>query len=375
VSHFKEREEKICLNCSAELHGKYCHKCGQENREPKSSAWGLITHFFYDITHFDGKFFSTTGQLIARPGLLPKEYIAGRRARFLDPIRMYVFSSAIFFLAFFTVYKVNPTFADPKSKKEHIEATMARTQSELLKHTTTREDSLLIAQGLLRLEKVLGVIDSTELKRQDSINARNSSAIKQPRVSGRNWKFAIAKTDYKTKGEYDSAQLKLPASKRDNWFERKVMYRNIDLNQRFIKDAKQAWKDILTGFLHTFPYLLFVSLPLYALYLKLLYVRRKKYYYVDHGIFLIFLYIFTFIFLLVFMLLNEVETPGKWDWLDFVILAMVGWGVYYAWRAMHKFYQQGKFKTTIKFLLFNLMCLVSMLLLFGLFFLLTVFSV
>jgi len=153
------------------------------------------------------------------------------------------------------------------------------------------------------------------------------------------------------------------------------MLRAIELNKRMEQDEKQFWKDVLTKFVHTFPYLLFVSLPLYALYLKLLYIRRKKYYYVDHALFLIFLYIFTFIFLLVFLGIDALGESLSWNWLDIILTIMFLWGLYYGWRAMHKFYEQGRFKTFLKFLLFNLMCFVSIILLFGLFFILTIFSV
>jgi hypothetical protein len=173
----------------------------------------------------------------------------------------------------------------------------------------------------------------------------------------------------------DSAQAKQPPDQRDNWLERRMMLRTIDLNQRIQKDENQFWKDVLTKFVHTFPYMLFVSLPLYALFLKLLYIRRKKFYYVDHGIFLIFLYIFTFIFLLAFLGVDELSDALKWEWMDFILVFLFFWGIYYAWRAMHKFYGQGRFKTFLKFLLFNLMCLISLIVLFSLFFLLTVFSV
>ncbi|MBP0577674.1 DUF3667 domain-containing protein, partial [Campylobacter jejuni] len=77
---------------------------GQENIEPKESFWHLTTHFIYDITHFDGKFFSTLKYLLFRPGFLSKEYLKGRRAGYLHPVKMYVFTSALFFLIFFSFY-------------------------------------------------------------------------------------------------------------------------------------------------------------------------------------------------------------------------------------------------------------------------------
>ena len=101
MSHRPERKEKDCLNCGTTVQGRYCHVCGQENVEPKETFFGMVTHFFNDITHFDGKFFTTLKDLLFKPGFLSAEYMKGRRMSYLNPVRMYVFTSAIFFLIFF----------------------------------------------------------------------------------------------------------------------------------------------------------------------------------------------------------------------------------------------------------------------------------
>jgi hypothetical protein len=69
------------------VHGKYCHICGQENIEPEETVWHLVTHFFNDITHFDGKFFSSLQLLIFKPGFSTAEYKMGRRSSYLNPVR------------------------------------------------------------------------------------------------------------------------------------------------------------------------------------------------------------------------------------------------------------------------------------------------
>ena len=142
MSHLKERREKNCLNCNAQLQGKYCHICGQENIEPKETVWHLVSHFFQDITHFDGKFFSTLKLLIFRPGFLSKEYVAGRRASYLNPIRMYVFTSDFFFLIFFTIY--NP--------EEKIELNKPRFSGKLLEEVY-QMDSASFARFTIGLNK------------------------------------------------------------------------------------------------------------------------------------------------------------------------------------------------------------------------------
>ena len=107
MTHLHQRKEKNCLNCGTHVIGHYCHNCGQENIEPKESVWHLVSHFFQDMTHFDGKFFTSLKDLIVKPGFLSNEYKIGRRVRYLNPIRMYLFTSAIFFLIFFSLYSVD----------------------------------------------------------------------------------------------------------------------------------------------------------------------------------------------------------------------------------------------------------------------------
>ena len=63
----------------------------------------MVVPFFQDITHYDGKFVGSIRYLLTKPGFLTTEYMAGRRASYLHPIGMYVFTSAIFFIIFFSI--------------------------------------------------------------------------------------------------------------------------------------------------------------------------------------------------------------------------------------------------------------------------------
>ena len=370
MSHFKERNEKICLNCNAALYGRYCHVCGQENREPKETVWGLITHFFYDITHFDGKFFTSTGRLIARPGRMPKDYINGRRASYINPIRMYIFSSAVFFIIFFSLFDTSFLEEGNKNKKSVSKFSWDSTKIETLQYARnvalenakTRNDSLAIEQVYTQTQQIT-----------DSILVKDTGSVKKKTKSG--WNFSIDNSNYKTPEEYDSIQHSLPAAKRDGWLKRLIVYRSIGLTDRYKDKKEELVEDLLDKFMHTFPYLLFVSLPLYAVFLKLLYIRRRRFYYVDHGIFLIYLYIFTFIFLLVYFAIMKLKDGLGWDWLFWLQFAMVLYGIYYAGRAMHKFYEQSRFKTFVKFLLLNILATISMIFLFSFFFILAVFNI
>lgn len=97
----KEREEKLCLNCSTVLHGRFCHVCGQENIEQREPIWVIMLSFIESITFFNSKFFETLIPFIFKPGFLTNEYNLGKRNRYLNPVKMYFFLSFLFFLVFY----------------------------------------------------------------------------------------------------------------------------------------------------------------------------------------------------------------------------------------------------------------------------------
>jgi hypothetical protein len=376
--------------------------CGQENIEPKESVWGLVSHFFYDITHFDGKFFSTTKYLITRPGFLPAEYIRGRRARYLHPIRMYVFSSALFFLIFFMLVKPKDLIkGDWNTTREKIKDSLSYinyAQNAVLQTAHSKEDSLEIINSFALAkdkiknsnQKQVNVKDSTT---KDWRYKKDSTKPARKKVNlidsgdttyddtdddgdeNINIGFFDKKTKFKTVEAYDSAQKALPADQRDGWWERKVQRRNIELLNRYRGKDKEFVQDLVDKFIHMLPYLLFFSLPLYALFMKLLYIRHKQFFYVDHGIFFIYLYIFTFIFFLVYFSVMELRIHTHQSWIGWIEALLFLAGAYYAYKAMRKFYLQSRAMTLLKFFLLNLLALFTLIFLFVFFFTLTVFRV
>ena len=87
-----------CLNCGAELSGLFCANCGQENTELRVSLRRLARDFLAEQLGLESKVPTTLWTLISRPGLLTKEYLAGRRVRSLLPLRLYLSASVVFFL-------------------------------------------------------------------------------------------------------------------------------------------------------------------------------------------------------------------------------------------------------------------------------------
>jgi hypothetical protein len=353
VSHNKIRAEKICLNCGTETTGRYCPNCGQQNLEPKQSVWHLINHFFTDITHFDGKFFLTVRDLFARPGFLSREYMIGRRASYLDPIRMYIFTSAIFFLIFFSLF-------DAKKIQLGDE-----TKSEIQKDPEIGE---IISKAKIAVDSVKKARDTGKAEKPGIKNYGDSAKIKH------GIKFKTDTANFSSFEAYDSLQKKMPSSQRDGWLKRKFMSRKIVLTQRYEKEHSNLVREMINNFLHNFPKMLFISLPAFAFILKLLYFRRKQFYYVDHGIFAIHLYIFSFLVMLAYIGVDQLNTATNWNWLFWLMGAIVIYPLFYYYKAMRRFYGQRRWKTILKFILLFVMSFFVQLLIFIFFMVFTVFE-
>ena len=88
-----------CANCHAELVGEFCHACGQHVVEDDDLAFGpLVRHFAHELVHLDFKTLHSLRALFD-PGFLTKEYLEGRRRRYLTPLKLYFVAAALFFLA------------------------------------------------------------------------------------------------------------------------------------------------------------------------------------------------------------------------------------------------------------------------------------
>ncbi len=338
MSHGKVRAEKICLNCGSPVPQRYCPVCGQENIEPRQTAWHLVSHFFSDITHFDGKFFVTVKDLFRRPGFLSKEYKAGRRASYLDPIRMYIFTSAFFFIIFFSMVDAGNLNFGNGANNLHI-----GTDSERRKQIEVLEQRALSGADDAK--------DSANIRKAFAFNRNEKTNVLPDSLRKARITFMGNEEDYHSVGQYDSAQRSIPAAKRDSWLKRMVKRKGIEMSEKYKEDKAELLKEWVNIFLHNFPKLLFLSLPLFAFLLKLLYVRRKQFYYVDHGIFAVHLYIFSFLTLLVYFLLRKTETLSGWHWISWPAIIVLLFPIWYYYRAMRIFYGQGRMKTIFKYFL------------------------
>ncbi|MBK9108815.1 MAG: DUF3667 domain-containing protein [Saprospiraceae bacterium] len=104
----------FCSNCQYlfDQGENFCPNCGQENHHPNQPIRHYIAELIETLLHLDSKFFLTLKALLTKPGLATKEYNQNKRARFMPPIRLYVFISFIFFLLIQIDTSNNKTFVE-----------------------------------------------------------------------------------------------------------------------------------------------------------------------------------------------------------------------------------------------------------------------
>lgn len=87
-----------CTNCGAPAQGKYCSECGQSTEYQLHSFWDILGEATEVVTHADSRLWRTLWPLVFRPGFLSQQFLAGRRASYLSPFRLYIVLSIVFFL-------------------------------------------------------------------------------------------------------------------------------------------------------------------------------------------------------------------------------------------------------------------------------------
>lgn len=347
MSSFKHRKEKNCLNCGHHVEENFCPKCGQENIEVKEDALHMVAHAIADYFHFEHKFFGTLKPLLLKPGELTKQYVAGKRVKFIHPIRLYIFVSIVFFLIILSGSKKNE---NKSSEKEKPKTTVSKT-------TTTKKDSLdkpkreLSAAEIKEIKETLkyvpnanGLRDSV-IKKAIEEESGGKKADDGPSIrigNGKKTKFSdkwITKDT--TVALYEKNQAALAKDKRDGFIKHYFIKRTIELDQYENPEEK-----FLEDMLHNIPKMMFLLLPLFALILKLVYINKEKYYY-EHLIYSFHLHSAIFLSILVTMLLKWLfafvyDISG---WLSFFCVIYIIWYIY---RSLRTFYGSTRWITVLK---------------------------
>lgn len=340
---YKYRGE-TCLNCHLPLEKSdhFCPNCGQQNSTKKLSFGDFFTEFFSGLFSYDSRFQRTLRVLLFSPGKISKDYINGKRMCYANPFRFYLSASIIFFLIAGISEKfegVNFQEQDEKFQNQIAEVQQDSTlRSELNKIPALKENNIQLDSLIQQLpEKKADLIDSYQdvYVTQKELDAMNDLA--------RNFKlFTIFFRYYKATGESSPeaafSELKYNNTNWNYWlYGKAIKFHLIYTNPKIFADY----------FISKLPFIIFFYLPVFALFIWLLYLRRP-FNYMEHLVFAF--HVQTTLFLL-YILGYSVDYLLNTNW-GFTVANTVF--LFYLYKSLRNFYGQGRVKTILKFILLNI---------------------
>lgn len=374
-----------CENCGAPLAGEFCSQCGQHAIDYRRSIFRVVLDAADSFLNWDTKFLHSMNQLLIRPWQLTNDFNAGRRARYVHPLRLYLIASIVFFLLARAIDwdSQGPIQLTAQDRTELV-ASLAkmiepdspltpeqRAQVELARVKLAEAQGALSGEERAELKKVFRAyiksnvrktLSSEERVKMATMMARipkipdpetpipppvlpvppDSSAppsvTEQPPVPP-----VITAPTPKVKAPLHFT-VGPPGEKKPPfalWLEKQV-------REKIGEDGARA-KLFLETLRSNIPAMMLCCIPLFAFVLKILYIRKGRFY-VEHLVYALhihtFLYVSVIITALAVMGANR-TVPALGGWITGLMACAI---VVQIFLSIRRVYKQGWFMTILKFL-------------------------
>jgi len=331
-----------CTNCGhpLDMSDKYCPNCSQANSTKKLTLKDFFDEFFSTLISYDSKLLNTLSAMILRPGKITRDYINGKRVRYTNPFRFLLSLSIIYFLMLniggdFTALdrfaadnetgnlKIEEGILDLKIENEEVGKDIITSFDSIpglnaVGDQIRKKDSLMLANPKAHYNELLG---------QGLLNR----FFDKRELFG----MLIDKKGILYFSEL-SEQYNVP-----NSTENKAAFNAA----RSISRAKKRPAEFISSLISKVPFAIFFFLPVFALFIWLAYIR-KKYNYTDHLVFSFHNTSVFFILLIISYLIDSIFEVSSNSF--FLLLFLI-----YLFLSMKRFYEQGIFKTGIKYVFLN----------------------
>ena len=301
-----EHEEVNCKNCNTAFKGNFCPECGQSIKDFDQPFTFIFYNFMGDFFSFDVRFFRTFVNLLIKPGFLTKEYFEGRRVRYAPPLRVFIFSSFILFF--------------------------------LLQIYTNRGLTKVLDSSL---DDQITALDSLQIAAVDSASVNVQNALDTLAAEDIDLNLDLASFR-------DTKNLRQGLAKLADHFEEKLAVETDPEKRQDLRtyiSLCNSPEQVIARLLKYLSWAFFVLLPIFALILKLFYIRRKQNY-MRHLIFSIHVHSFVFVIIAIITLLYQFMTMDA-GVISFVVFLCIP---VYIMVALKKFYGQSKRKVFVKFI-------------------------
>lgn len=332
-----------CLNCGhpLDVSHKYCPNCSQANSTKKLILKDFFDEFFSNIISYDSRLLKTLAALLLRPGRITKDYIAGKRVSYTNPFRFLLSLAIIYFLLMSfsgDFEQLNRFGTNAKDDPFNLNVTDIE-DLELGNEEETKEifaelDSLKLGEKISEQRRIKDSVILSDPKKQFDAVSDNSFFS---RHFGKQEIF-VTLIEKDTIYSFDDARTKYGL---ENTTSNELAF---NAAQSFVK-VKREPGAYLNSLFSKLPFTTFFFLPVFTIFVWLVYIR-KKHTYTDHLIFSFHNQSLLFILLIISSLIDSVFGTASSG--IFLLIFSV-----YLYKAMRNFYEQGRFKTIVKYVFLN----------------------
>jgi len=337
-----------CQNCGAPLLGPHCYRCGQPVTGLVRHFTSIIGDFFDTVLNIDARVFRTLWPLFSKPGYLSCEYFAGRRVRYVSPVRLFVFLSILtFFIARLTLsvsgdaINFNDDAVANATTVAQVEAVRDKALARLTKTRAQTRDVAGVDAGLATAQQAVRDKAQRRIEELRAAAARGEP----PPMPKPNITFFDNPRAWDAKTNPLTFQW-LPAFA-NRWINAQIAHASSNVSR--MQQDPSLFKDAI---LSAVPSTLFVLLPVFALMLKVLYLFKRRLY-MEHLIVALHSHAFlclTLLLVFLSMALRDAIGPGA-------LHGLLGWveGLLFAWmpiyllRMQKHVYGQGWTMTLLKY--------------------------
>jgi hypothetical protein len=329
-----------CLNCSTPLQGPFCHYCGQPDKRLIRFFPVLIREFFEDFLELDTRFTRTMKPLLFQPGRLSRDYLDGRRFRYTTPMRLFIFSSMLFFILAATL------------ASNAIEVGDVRFNGNDDFDIATLQENPELAEALSEAdwEKVEEEVEKQKaLAAEAWAEARDNSAPDEPDEPEDN-DLHFQFNDEEWDRETNPLIIPILPDSINDWINDEI-----EKSPQKAEEIEQNPNLIIDKVFELLPATMFIMLPFVALLLKFWYLFAKKYY-VEHLIHALHNHAFLFVVLTITLLNNALidwrDPAGEsafWQSMSWINVAIYIWIPIYLLISLRTVYGQNWILTIFKY--------------------------
>jgi Protein of unknown function (DUF3667) len=383
-SKLPEKPLTHCQNCGAPLTGEFCGQCGQHAIDYRRSIFRVLLDAADSFLNWDTKFLHTINQLLIRPWGLTNDFNAGRRARYVHPLRLYLIASIVFFLLARAINweSQGPIQLTAQDRTELV-ATLTkmiepnspltpeqRAQIELARTKLAEAEGALTGDERDQVKKAFKAYLKSEIRKTISAEETAKMAIAMARIpkipdpdtektppavpappdttvtATPTDQFAVppvlptAKPKRKAPMHFTVGPEGEKKTPFEAWMQKQI-------KEKIGEDGSKG-KLFFDTLRSNIPAMMLCCIPLFALVLKILYIRKGRYY-VEHLVYALhihtFFYVAVIITSLAVMGANR-TVPALAGWITAVMTIAI---IVQIFLSIRRVYRQGWFMTMVKF--------------------------